>query len=179
MNAIVGVDKFWAIGKNGQLLIRSEYDLAHFKEMTVGNVIIYGRKTLETFRDCKPLPNRTNIILTRDPNFAVEGAIIVHDLDELDVKLAEIQAEQPRVQIFVCGGASIYEQLLPRCKYAYVTHFDAAIEGADAFFPNLEELPNWHIDTNYEPLEVTYKNRKDDSPKMTMRFATWVNDDVD
>ena len=176
MNLVVAVDKNWAIGKNGQLLIHNGYDLAHFKDLTVKNVIIYGRKTLDTFPKREPLEDRTNIILTHDQNFTVDGAIIAHSTDELDKILAE--AEIPSHKVFVCGGASIYEQFLPRCKIAYVTHFDAEIEGADAFFPDLSKKPNWHMVTGKnEPLEVSYNNR-DGSP-MTMKFATWINDEVD
>ena len=179
MCLIVAVDKNWAIGKSGQLLIRNKYDLEHFKSLTIGNIIVYGRKTLETFPDKKPLPDRTNIVLTRDPNYAVEGAIVAHSLEELEATLIEIQAkQQKKIKVFVCGGASIYEQLLPYCEIAYVTHFDAAVEGADAFFPNLSEMPNWHMVTDKnEPLKVSYKN--DDGSSMSMAFATWLNDNVD
>ena len=175
MCLIVAVDKFWGIGEKGRLLIRNKYDLGRFKSLTTGEIVVYGRKTLETFPGKKPLPGRTNIVLTRDPNFAVEGAIVVHSLDELKKVLAEIQAKQKKkIKVFVCGGASIYEQLLPYCEIAYVTHFDAAVEGADAFFPRLDEMPNWHIAEGEKPLEVSYKN-EDGSP-MTMMFATWLND---
>ena len=180
MCLIVAVDKAWAIGKKGRLLIKNKYDLERFKSLTIGKVIVYGRKTLETFPDGKPLPDRTNIILTRDPNYVVEGAIVVHSLEELDVVLNQLQAEQgkeKKLQVFVCGGASVYEQLLPRCEIAYVTHFDAKIEGADAFFPRLDKMPNWRMITGKnEPLKVSYKDKDEDGAPMTMEFATWVND---
>ena len=160
MNLVVAVDQNWAIGKNGQLLIRNGQDLAHFKELTLGNVIVYGRKTLDTFRDRKPLPGRTNLVLTRDPELVVEGATVIHSIDELN--------QYPSSKLFVCGGASVYEQLLPLCKYAYVTHFDTAVEGADAFFPRLDEMPNWHI----------VESREETSGDLSMTFATWANDNI-
>ena len=161
MNLVVAVDKNWAIGKGGQLLIRNGQDLAHFKELTLGNVIVYGRKTLDTFRDRKPLPGRTNLVLTRDPELAVDGATIIHSTDELN--------QYPSDKLFVCGGASVYKQILSKCKYAYVTHFDTSVEGADAFFPRLDEMPNWRI----------AESREETSGGLKMTFATWVNDGID
>lgn len=186
MYLIVAVDKNGAIGKNGQLVIKNDYDLDHFKELTIGNIIICGRKTLESFPGKKPLKGRINIILTRDPKYKVDSdnAYIVHSLDELSKLLAELLKEdpanpQPKKKVFVCGGASIYEQLLPYCEIAYVTHFDTEIEGADAFFPNLAKMPNWEI-VEETPV-VTVRNdcvrhpENINGPKTSLRIVTYRN----
>ena len=162
MNLVVAVDQNWAIGKKGQLLIHNKYDLEHFKAITIGKTVVYGRKTLETFPGGKPLKDRTNLVLTHDDSFAIDGATVIHDLKELE--------DYPSSELYVIGGASVYQQLLPRCKYAYVTHFEFTAEDADAFFPNLAELPNWHI-AEQSPV-VNYDG-------VSMRFVTYVNDGVD
>lgn len=178
---IVAVDKKWAIGKNGQLLIKNDYDLENFKNLTIGNIIILGSKTLETFPGKKPLKGRINIILTRNPDYKVEGdnVFIVHSIDELAALLAKLQEKHPEKKVFVCGGASIYEQLLPYCGIAYVTRFDTKIEGADAFFPNLARRRNWKIVEETPVISI-----KDDcarnlgnasGPTTSLRIVTYRN----
>jgi len=173
MNLVVAVDQNWAIGKNGQLLVHNDYDLEHFKAITTGKTIVYGRKTLETFPGGKPLKNRTNLVLTRDENFAVEGATIIHDLSELD--------KYDSSDLYVIGGASIYEQLYDKCQLAFVTHFEFAAENPDAFFPNLAEKANW-IKVEETPVVTVAndckKNRNSDGPKVAMRFVTYRNTDT-
>lgn len=140
MNIIVAVDRNWAIGKKGQLLFRIREDLEYFRTLTTGNCVIYGRKTLETFPKKAPLPHRDNVVLTENKSFEVD-AIVAHSLDEL----RRIIHDYPAEQVYVIGGASVYRQLLPYCDTAYITKIDAGIEGADAFFPNLDADPDWQI----------------------------------
>ena len=83
MNLIAAVDKNWAIGKNNELLVRIPMDQKFFRETTTGKVVVMGRKTLESFPNGLPLKNRTNIVLTHNPNYKVNDAIVVHSLDEL------------------------------------------------------------------------------------------------
>lgn len=83
MNLIVAVDNNWAIGNKNELLIRIPNDQKHFREETTGKVVVLGRKTLATFPQGLPLPNRTNIILSRNSGFQVKGGIVVHSLEEL------------------------------------------------------------------------------------------------
>lgn len=83
MNLIVAVDSNWAIGSKNELLIRIPNDHKHFREETTGKVVVLGRKTLETFPQGMPLKNRTNIILSKDPNYQVKDAIVVHSIEEL------------------------------------------------------------------------------------------------
>ena len=83
MNAIVAVDKNWAIGNKGQLLISIPADMKMFRQETTGKVIVLGRKTIETFPNCKPLPNRVNIVMSTRKDYEVPGATVVHNVEEL------------------------------------------------------------------------------------------------
>lgn len=140
MNLIVAVDKNWGIGKNNKLLTSIPADMKFFVSKTTGNVVIMGRKTLESFPNKKPLKNRVNIVLTRNPDYQVEGAIVVRSDVELQAELAKYDSEK----IFVIGGESIYKKMLNMCDVAYVTKMDYAYD-ADAHFPNLDEMDNWEL----------------------------------
>ncbi len=149
MNLIVAVDQNWAIGKNNQLLVRIPADQKFFRETTTGKVVVMGRKTLESFPNGQPLKNRTNIVLTRNKDYAVKGAIVVHSMDELHDELKKYNSED----VFVIGGEKIYEQLLDECDVAHVTKIEFAYD-ADSYFPNLDENPDWEITGDSE--EQTY-----------------------
>lgn len=137
MNLIVAVDKNWGIGKNGTMPWHISADLKYFKEKTTGKTVIMGRKTLLSFPKQKPLPNRKNLVLSRDTAFNPEGVCMLRSLDE-----AKKYAECP--DVFVIGGGSVYKALLPHCKYAYVTKIDAEYE-CDTYFENLDTLNGWHM----------------------------------
>lgn len=149
MNLIVNVDNNWAIGNKNRLLVSIPNDRKHFREETTGKVIVLGRKTLATFPQGQPLENRTNIILSRDRSFQARGAVVVHSLKELFEELKKYRDED----IYVIGGASVYEQLLPCCNVAHVTKTDRAYE-ADTYFPNLDRDGQWRITADSE--EQTY-----------------------
>ena len=136
MNLIVAVDKNWAIGRDGDQLIYIPEDLKHFKALTTGHPVILGRKTLATFPGGRPLKGRRNLILSRDPAFAPEGAEVFPDLDQL---LSAAPADS-----FVIGGASVYRTLLDRCDTAYVTKVHVQPE-SDTFFPNLDGDAGWYL----------------------------------
>ena len=140
MNLIVAVDKNWAIGKDNKLLVSIPQDMKFFRETTTGKVVVMGRKTLETFPGGQPLKKRTNIVLTRDKNYQVKDAIVVHSIDEVLEELKNYDEEE----IYVIGGESIYRALLPYCKVAHVTKIDHAYE-ADTYFPNLDEMEEWKV----------------------------------
>lgn len=140
MNLVVAVDENWAIGNKNQLLVRIPNDHKMFRELTTGKVVVLGRKTLETFPQGLPLKNRTNIILSTDPNYQVKDAIVAHSIDELLTVLKDYDDED----VFIIGGDSIYKQMLPYCKVAHVTKIDHAYE-ADRYFPNLDKDPEWEI----------------------------------
>lgn len=164
MNLVVSVDQNWGIGNEGQLLKSVPADLRRFRRITNHNVVVMGRKTLATLPKQKPLPNRTNIILTSDRNFAVPGAEVVHSLPELFDILKYWRDEE----IFVIGGQSVYEQLLPYCTYAFITRFAASCQ-ADAHFPNLNKLENWvkkdeSAKLEYESLGFLYCLYKNEQP---------------
>lgn len=149
MNIIVAVDKNWAIGNKNKLLVRIPADMNFFRETTTGKVVVMGRKTLESFPNGMPLKKRTNFVLTRNRNYRVPDAIILHSMEEL---LEELK-KYPSEDIYVIGGESIYEQLLEECDVAYITKINYEFE-ADAHFPNLDEKPEWKRTADSE--EQTY-----------------------
>lgn len=149
MKMIVAVDKNWGIGKNNDLLVSIPADMKMFRTETSGRVVVMGRKTLESFPGGLPLKNRTNIVLSGNPDYQVKGAIVVHSLQEL---LEEIK-KYPKDQVYCIGGDSVYKMLLPYCDTAQVTKIDFAYE-ADRYFPNLDEMPQWQVAAESE--EQTY-----------------------
>jgi len=150
MNIIVAVDKNWAIGKENKLLVSIPADMKFFRSTTTGKVVVMGRKTLESFPNGLPLKNRTNIVLTKDKNYKVKDAIIVHSIEEALEELKKYASED----VYVIGD-SIYAQMLPYCDTAHVTKIDFGYE-ADAWFPNLDENEEWKIAEESE--EQTYFN---------------------
>lgn len=158
MNLIVAVDENWAIGNKGELLVRIPNDQKMFRNHTVGKVIVLGRKTMDTFPQGRPLPKRTNIILSRNPEYEVKDAVVVHSVDAL---LKEVQ-EYPSEDVYIIGGDSIYSQLLPYCDTAYVTWIEESYE-ADSYFPNLDKDPEWEMTEESEEntyFDITYYFRK-------------------
>lgn len=149
MNIIVAADRNWGIGKNNSLLVQIPRDQKMFREMTTGKVVVMGRRTLESLPQKQPLANRTNIVLSENPKFKIKGAIVVHSMDELMEELKKYDDDD----IYIVGGESVYRQLLPYCNTAHVTKIDYTYE-ADAHFPNLDELQEWHITADSE--EQTY-----------------------
>ena len=149
MNLIVNVDSNWAIGYRGKLLVSIPEDMKFFRSETTGKVVVLGRKTLDTFPGGQPLKNRTNIILTRNPNYQVKGAIICHSVEEVLEELKKYNSED----VYIIGGDSIYKEFLPYCDVAHVTRTDHVYD-ADAWFPNLEEDPAWVLTGESE--EKTY-----------------------
>ena len=116
MKLIVAVDKNWAIGKDNKIMWSIPADMKFFRETTLGNIIIMGKKTLESFPQGEPLKDRVNIVITRDKDYHVEGAVVVH--------------------------SSIYRAMLPLCDEALVTKINHAYD-ADSYFPNLDEDREW------------------------------------
>lgn len=149
MNAIVAVDNNWAIGCKNSLLVRIPADHKNFRQETTGKVVVLGRKTLETFPQGMPLPNRKNIILSTNPDYQVKDAVVVHNKEELD---AELQ-KYPTEDVYIIGGESVYRMMLPECDVVHVTKIDHDYE-ADAYFPNLDEDGEWEITAESD--EQTY-----------------------
>ena len=111
-----------------------------FRETTTGKVVVMGRKTLESFPNGLPLKNRTNIVLSTRTDYEVEGAIVVHSVEELLEELKNYSDED----VYIIGGESIYRQMLPYCNVAHITKIDMAYD-ADAYHPNLDEDSTWQI----------------------------------
>lgn len=149
MNIIVAVDSNWAIGNQGGLLVKIPRDQKLFQEMTMGKVVVMGRKTLESLPQKQPLQGRTNIVMTTVRDYSVRGAVVVHSLEELLGELAKYQKED----IFVIGGGTVYRQMLPYCDTVHVTKIDYSYD-ADVYFPNLDELEEWKLTADSE--EQTY-----------------------
>lgn len=149
MNLIVAVDNQWAIGCRGKLLNSIPEDMKFFRETTLGKAVIMGRKTLESLPNGMPLAQRTNIVLSRNKDFYVKGAIVVHSVKEALEAVSDFESDD----VYVIGGASIYEQFLPLCTVAHVTKMDYTYE-ADTYFKNLDKDSAWLLAAESE--EKTY-----------------------
>ena len=139
MKLIVAADRNWAIGKNNKLMWSIPADMKFFRETTQGNVVIMGRKTLESFPQGQHLKNRVNIVITRNPSYKVKDAVVVHSVEEAIEESRKYDGD-----VFVIGGESIYRAMLPYCDTALVTRIDYAYE-ADTWFPNLDEDEEWEL----------------------------------
>ena len=148
MNLIVAVDKNWAIGKDNKLLVSIPADMKFFRETTKGNIVVMGRKTLESFPQGQPLQKRVNIVISQNKDYQVKGAVVVHSIEE-----AVEEAKKYEGDVYVIGGESIYRAMLPYCQTAFVTKIDHAY-AADTYFPNLDEDPEWELTGETE--EQTY-----------------------
>ena len=137
MKAIVAVDKNWGIGKKNDLLFSLPADMAYFREKTLNKVVVMGSNTLKSFPNGKPLKNRTNVVLFPGGEKR-DDCIIVDSIDELKTELKKYPADD----IFIIGGAMFYKTMLPYCSEVLVTKVDAD-GGAEVFYENLDNLPNW------------------------------------
>lgn len=138
MKMIVNADRKWGIGKDGKLLVHIPEDMDFFKKQTMGNVVVMGRRTFESFPGKKALPERINIVLTGNPDWQGEGAVPVHSREELAWILQQYEEES----VYIIGGGRVYEEYLPCCDTIYVTHVEADFE-ADTWFPDLEADGNF------------------------------------
>lgn len=133
MSIIVAIDEARAIGKDNRLLWHIPEDLKRFKELTSGHAVIMGERTYRSIG--KPLPNRTNIVVTFDQSLELPDCLVVHSIEEA-FRLASESEEQ---EVFVIGGASIYKQCLPLIQRLYLT-LVAGTHAADTFFPEYTEF---------------------------------------
>ncbi len=164
MELIVAVSSNWGIGSEGRLLFSIPEDMKFFRRMTEGKTVVMGRRTLETLPGGRPLKNRNNLILTRDPALEMPGAQVCHSVDEVLQAVRELPSEQ----VMVMGGEQVYRQLLPYCARAYVTHVEAPAQ-ADSFFPDLSRQSGWSLEQRGE------ENR---CGELAYRFCTYVNREV-
>ncbi len=155
MEIVVAVTKNNVIGQDGDMPWHLPADLAHFKKLTTDHVIVMGRRTWESIG--RPLPNRVNIVITRQANYEAEGATVVHSLKE-----AESVAGDRRV--FVIGGGEIYREAMPHCECLHITRIDTTLAG-DTSFPHIGE-PLWRCENSVN-LPADNKNQYE------LNFETW------
>ena len=146
MNFIVAVTNDYAIGKNNDLLFHLPTDLKYFKQTTLNKVVVMGDRTYISLPK-RPLPNRVNIVLSNNPDFNEEGIIIVRSVAELFARLKEYNSED----VFVTGGASVYNLLMPYCEKAYITKIDTIVE-ADTYINNIEKMGCWVLESEGESI---------------------------
>ena len=152
---IVALDRNLAIGKGGKLPWHYSADMKFFKETTIGNTVVMGRRTWLTLK--KPLPDRQNIVLSHDQNLANESLIVMSDVESvLDF------ARKQEGHLFVMGGAKVYESFLPHIQRWIVTEVPLAVEGADIFMPSnfLDGFDLYELRQLDEGLRVKFYERK-------------------
>lgn len=147
MKLIAAVDRHWGIGRQGQLLVSIPHDHKRFREMTLGKIVVMGRKTLESLPGGRPLYGRKTVVLSRQ-EYAVRGALVCHSVEEALLELSKYPSED----VCIVGGESIYRQFLPYCDQAQITWIDFSYE-ADAHCPDLER-EGWELE--WESEEQTY-----------------------
>jgi dihydrofolate reductase len=151
ISIIVAMDKNRLIGGENKLLWNIPSELKRFKEITTGHPIIMGRKTHQSIG--RVLPNRTNIIITRDQDYKVEGTIIVHSLEEA---LNKAQSEPGSDEIFVIGGGQIYAQALPLADRLYLTIVEGDYKG-DTYFPDYSAFDKVVEEKYFNEAGIKYK----------------------
>ena len=147
LNSIAAVDRNWAIGYQGKLLVSIPADMKFFRETTKGAVVLMGRKTLESFPGGRPLKGRVNIVLSSKEEERLEeredGTVLAFRRSiPAMLSLAE---SYPDRAAFVIGGGSVYREMLPYCDAAFITQIEKEFP-ADTWFPNLEEDPCWEME---------------------------------
>lgn len=165
MQLLVAVDQNWAIGNGNKLLVRIPEDQKYFRQMTMGHVVVLGRKTLAEFPGGLPLKGRTNIILSRDEDYTVKDAMVVHSKEELFQQLKSYQSDD----VFIIGGESVYNLLYEYCDTAHVTKINYSYQ-ADRHFPNLDCEQNWILtgdseEQTYFDLEYYFYRYENKNPK--------------
>lgn len=158
IKAIVAIDENGAIGRKGDLLCHLGSDLRRFKELTTGGTIIMGRKTWDSFPR-RPLPNRRNIVVTRDTTWHEEGAEVAHSLEEAIAMAGDC---------WVLGGGSIYAQAIRYVDELHVTRIHMRAEDADTFFPSLD---------GWERVEAE-EHEADEKNEYAYSFERWVRSKV-
>lgn len=149
MNMIVVADENWGIGFQGKVLINIPREQKQFREETQNKVVVMGRKTLETYPQGLPLVGRKSIILSRNKNLQIKGAIVVHSVNELLEELKNYASKD----IYIVGGESVFKQMLPYCDTIHVTKVQHSYQ-SDSYFPDLDHDTCWKITADSE--EQTY-----------------------
>lgn len=140
------MDENGGIGKDNRLPWHLSADLKRFKSITMGHHIIMGRKTYESIG--KPLPGRTNIVVTRNPDYEAEGCIVVHSLDAA----LDLARENGEDEAFITGGREIFAQALETADRIYLTRVHAVVP-ADVYFPDFDQGEWSEVDSHYHPAD--------------------------
>lgn len=141
VSLLLAMDRRRGIGLESRIPWRLSADMKQFKALTLGHHLIMGRKTFVSIG--RPLPGRTTIVITRNPNFRPEGCLIAHSLEEA-LNLAQVRGEE---EAFVIGGEQIFQLALPLADRIYLTRVDADVQ-ADTYFPAFDEQA-WVIKESY------------------------------
>lgn len=168
MKMIVAADKNWGIGYKNKLLAKIPKDMEFFRKTTLNNIVVMGRTTLESLPNKLPLRNRVNIVFSKDKNYEVDGAYVVHNKTELFDLLYNTLFLENTDNVYVIGGASIYNLMLDDCDIALVTRILDTFQ-ADTFIPNLDILPNWELIDSSEIIE---------SNSFNFNFCTYKNNNI-
>jgi dihydrofolate reductase len=162
LSIIVAAAENNVIGKDNNLIWHLPTDMKFFKEKTKRHAIITGRKNYESIPEkYRPLPERTNIVITRQLDYNAKGAIVVSSIDEA---IEYVQTHFANQEVFIIGGSEIYRQTIALCQKIYLTRIHYTFQG-DAFFPELS-LSNWQLS---EQLNVS----ADEKNKYPFTFQTW------
>lgn len=158
ISTIVAASRNWVIGKDNEIPWYIPNDLRYFRRMTLGHHIILGRKNYESIG--KPLPKRTNLIITRDTTYEAPGCHVLHTIDEA-IDFARKDKEE---ELIICGGGQIYKQTMHLVDKIYFTEIEAVVEG-DVFFPE--------IDTKKWKLVSIERNQSDDRHEYGYNFMVY------
>ncbi len=139
-----------ALGKNNELIYHIHEDLQRFKRLTTNHLVIMGRKTFESIG--KALPNRINIMITRDPNYVSEGIIVVHSLDEA-LRLVQLKGDD---EVFIIGGGQIYQEAIGKADKLYLTIVEGSPD-ADTFFPDYADFKKVVFEESHVSDGLKYK----------------------
>jgi len=150
ISLIAAMGKNRTIGKNGKLPWNMPSDLKYFRDKTKGKTVVMGRKTYDSIG--RPMPDRTNIIITRDQDYKTEGCIVVHSVEEAIKEAEKINANQ---ELMIIGGSQIYKEFLSKANRIYLTIIEGEFEG-DTFFPEYD-VTQWK-EVSYEEHERDAEN---------------------
>lgn len=157
MKLIFATDINFAIGLDGDMLFSIPEDLARFRRFTEGNIVVMGRKTLESLPNSAPLANRTNIVVSSQNDSLPEGVIQVKSLDDLAETIDAVNENKDK-EVFLIGGGALVADLLEQVNEAYITMYHKDYRKADTWIPNLEADPAWRLESESEkfPFEDSY-----------------------